>query len=297
MQSFDFGPVKGFLNTLSQQAQQYWRHLAEKPDFFANIGWAALILLITMLISNMASNAVKRAARRLVHKDGDRTLLEFFSQIVRWIVLVVGLVACLNRLGVQTASLLTVLGAASLAIGLALQGTLSNVAAGLMILLNKPYRIGDIIRVGEVQGTVHRLGVFATEINNTDGVRVFVPNTKVFSNEIINITNNASMKIELIIGVDYDSDLPFVAKLLKDVADRQPDRLEAPEPLVGYTDFADSSINVKVLMWVLPTRALLARSALIVDIKAEFDKHGINIPFPHQVEVRKEPSATAAPKA
>ncbi|MGN6424510.1 MAG: mechanosensitive ion channel family protein [Asticcacaulis sp.] len=296
MQHFDFGPVQSFLDTLNQQAQQYWRHLAEKPDFFANIGWAALILLITMLISNMASNAVKRAARRLVHKDGDRTLLEFFSQIVRWIVLVVGLVACLNRLGVQTASLLTVLGAASLAIGLALQGTLSNVAAGLMILLNKPYRIGDIIRVGEVQGTVHRLGVFATEINNTDSVRVFVPNTKVFSNEIINITNNASMKIELIIGVDYDSDLPFVARLLKEVADRQPDRLEAPEPLVGFTDFADSSINAKVLMWVLPTRALVARSALIMDIKAEFDKHGINIPFPHQVEVRKEPPAPASPK-
>jgi small conductance mechanosensitive channel len=285
MQHFDFGPLQSFLDTLSQQAQQYWRHLAEKPDFFANIGWAAVILLITLVISNMASNAVKRAARRLVHKDGDRTLLEFFSQIVRWLLLIFGLVMCLNRLGVQTASLLTVLGAASLAIGLALQGTLSNVAAGLMILLNKPYRIGDVVRVGEVQGVVHRLGVFSTEINNTDGVRVFVPNTKVFSNEIINITNNASMKVELVIGVDYSSDLPFVLKLLKEIADRQPGRLATPEPVVGYTDFGDSSINAKVLMWVLPTQAMGAKSALIMDIKAAFDQHGIDIPFPHQVTV------------
>jgi small conductance mechanosensitive channel len=276
-----------FFTALGARLSHYWQHLASKPDFFANIGWAALIFLITLAISNLASNTVKRASRRLVQKDGDRTLLEFFSQVVGWLVLVVGLVAALNRLGVQTASLITVLGAASLAIGLALQGTLSNVAAGLMILLNKPYRIGDIIRVGEVQGTVHRLGVFATEINNTDSVRVFVPNTKVFSNEIINITNNASMKVEVVVGVDYDSDLPFVARLLKQVADRQPDRLASPEPLVGYTDFADSSINAKVLMWVLPTQALSAKSALIMDIKAEFDRNGINIPFPHQVEVHK----------
>ena len=140
---FDF--VQTFLNTLWDQPRQYWRHLAEKPDFFGHIGWAAVILLVTLVVANMASNAVRRAARRLVHKDGDRTLLEFFSQIVRWLVLIFGLVMCLNRLGVQTASLLTVLGAASLAIGLALQNTLSNVAAGLMILLNKPYRIGDVV--------------------------------------------------------------------------------------------------------------------------------------------------------
>ena len=284
MSRFDF--VQTFLNTLWVQTRQYWRHLAEKPDFFGHIGWAAVILLVTLVVANMASNAVRRAARRLVHKDGDRTLLEFFSQIVRWLVLIFGLVMCLNRLGVQTASLLTVLGAASLAIGLALQNTLSNVAAGLMILLNKPYRIGDVVRVGEVQGTVHRLGVFSTEINNTDGVRVFVPNTKVFSNEIVNITNNATMKVELVIGVDYDCDLPFVAGLLKDIADRQPGRLAAPAPVVGYTDFADSSINAKVLIWTLPSQTMSAKSALIMDIKAEFDKHGINIPFPHQVTVQ-----------
>ena len=98
--------------------------------------------------------------------------------------------------------------------------------------------------------------------------------------------NGRDGKVELVIGVDYDSDLPFVARLLKDVADRQPGRLAAPAPVVGYTDFADSSINAKVLIWTLPSQTMSAKSALIMDIKAEFDKHGINIPFPHQVTVQ-----------
>jgi len=277
--------LNAFFTTLGGQFGHYWQHLAQKPDFFANLIWGLVILLITFAVSNIASNAVKRASRRLVHKDGDRTLLEFFSQIVRWLILVFGLVVCLNRIGVQTASLITVLGAASLAIGLALQNTLGNVAAGLMILLNKPYRIGDTVRIGEVQGVVYRLGVFATEIDNTDGVRVYIPNTKVFSNEIYNISNNGAMKIEVIVGVDYASDLPAVLDLLKKVADRQPDRLPAPSPVIGLIDFADSAINVRVLAWASPITVNTVRTALMLDIKHELDRAGIDIPYPHQVTV------------
>lgn len=289
--------LNAFFTALEGQFGRYWQHLAEKPDFFANLIWAMVILLITMAISNIASNAVKRASRRLVHKDGDRTLLEFFSQIVRWLILVVGLVACLNRIGVQTASLITVLGAASLAIGLALQNTLGNVAAGLMLLLNKPYRIGDTVRIGEVQGVVHRLGVFATEIDNTDSVRVYIPNTKVFSNEIFNITNNGSMKIELIVGVSYDSDLTAVLDLLKTIAERQPERLITHAPVVGLIDFADSSIRVRVLVWASPDKVNPVRTALMIDIKRELDRNGVDIPFPHQVTVAAPQIAAPTPPA
>ncbi|WP_303829064.1 mechanosensitive ion channel family protein [Asticcacaulis taihuensis] len=284
---FNLGPLQPFWDEVVREADIVWAKLGEHPDMMANIGWAAAILAITLMLSGMASDAVKRASRRLVHKDGDRTLLEFFSQVVRWIVLAVGLVAVLNRLGVQTASLLTVLGAASLAIGLALQGTLGNVAAGLMILFNKPYRIGDTVHIGEVKGTVHRLGLFATEINTLDGVRVFVPNTKAFTNEITNITTNAALRLEVLVDVAYDTDLRQALDILMDIAMKQPERLSTHDPVVGLTEFAASGITARVLLWVMPAHGIAARTSLMIDIKKAFDAAGIEIPFPHQVEISK----------
>lgn len=284
---FNLGPLQPFADEVVREAGIVWAKLSEHPDMMANIGWAALTFAITLVLSGMASDGIKRASRRLVHKDGDRTLLEFFSQVVRWLILAVGLVAVLNRLGVQTASLLTVLGAASLAIGLALQGTLGNVAAGLMILLNKPYRIGDTVHVGEIKGIVHRLGLFATEINTGDNVRVFVPNTKVFSNEIYNISTNAAMKIELAFEVHRDSDLPAVLALLTDIANRQPERLSLHEPVVGFQDFTSNGVIAKVFIWVLPAHAFAARTALVLDIKKHLDAAGVEIPYPHQIALNK----------
>jgi len=284
---FNLGPLQPFWDEVVREAGIVWAKLGEHPDMMANIGWAAAIFAITLMLSGMASDAVKRASRRLVHKDGDRTLLEFFSQVVRWIVLAVGLVAVLNRLGVQTASLLTVLGAASLAIGLALQGTLGNVAAGLMILFNKPYRIGDSVYLGDVKGTVHRLGLFATEINTLDGVRVFVPNTKAFTNEITNITTNAALRLEVLVDVAYDTDLRQALDILMDIAMKQPERLSTHDPVVGLTEFAASGITARVLLWVMPAHGIAARTSLMIDIKNAFDAAGIEIPFPHQVEISK----------
>ena len=287
---FTLGPFQPFIDEVGRELGIAWQHLSAKPELMANIGWAAGIFAVTLIISGMAGDAVKRLSRRLMHKDGDRTLLEFFSQVVRWLILAVGLVAVLNRLGVQTASLLTVLGAASLAIGLALQGTLGNVAAGLMILFNKPYRIGDIVHVGEVKGTVHRLGLFSTEIDNTDNVRVYVPNTKIFSNEILNISANAAVKIEVLVDVDYDSDLTQVLEILRKVAANQPERLSTHEPVVALTSFGASGITAQVLMWVMPHHATPARTELMIDIKAAFDAAGIEIPYPHQVGITKRKS-------
>jgi len=284
---FSLGPLQPFADELMREAGIVWAKLSEHPDMMANIGWAAAIFAITLMLSGMASDAVKRASRRLVHKDGDRTLLEFFSQVVRWLILAVGLVAVLNRLGVQTASLLTVLGAASLAIGLALQGTLGNVAAGLMILFNKPYRIGDTVHIGEVKGTVHRLGLFATEINNSDNIRVYVPNTKAFSNEIYNITTNAALKIEVLVGVAYDTDLNKALDILREVCMKQPERLSTHEPVIGLTEFSSSAVIARIFLWVMPAHGNSARTSLMIDIKASFDAAGIAIPYPHQVSINK----------
>ncbi|MEI9905857.1 MAG: mechanosensitive ion channel family protein [Asticcacaulis sp.] len=177
-------------------------------------------------------------------------------------ILTLGFVAIMNRLGVATASFITVLGAASLSIGLALQGTLGNVASGLMLLFTKPYRIGDSVHVGEISGTVHRLGVFSTEIDSGDNVRVYVPNSKVFSSEICNLSANGALKIEVRVDVGYETDLKAALDLLLDVAKAQPDRLATHEPVTSLVEFAASGITARVWIWVLPAAAVSARTAV-----------------------------------
>ena len=175
------------------------------------------MLIVTILVSGWVSDAVKRMARRLTPNEADRNSLpEFLSQVVRWILLTIGLVIFLNRIGIETTSFITVLGAASLSIGLALQNTLGNTAAGLMILFTKPYRIGDSVALGETKGRIHRLGVFTTEVDNYDNIRVFVPNAKVFATEIQNLTTNGALKIDLKVEVGYETDLAKALEVVKD---------------------------------------------------------------------------------
>jgi small conductance mechanosensitive channel len=283
----NLGPLNAFFHDVGAYANGLWHMLTAKPEVLSNIGWAAALMAVTMVLSSLIGDTVKRMSRRLVHRDADRTLPEFFSQVVRWLVLLIGLVAVLNRLGVQTASLITVLGAASLAIGLALQGTLSNVAAGLMLLFTKPYRIGDSVKIGEVTGKVHRLGLFSTEIDNVDNVRVYVPNTKVFSNEITNLTTNGASRVELRVEVGYGTDLDAAVALLIDVAKAQADHLPAHEVAVNLHEFAASGIIVRMWIWTLPSNAPKAKTRWIIAVKQALDGAGIEIPYPHQIAIER----------
>lgn len=277
-----------FLDRVVAETHDWWAQVSAHPDFATKIMSALLALILTLFVSNWISDATKRLARRFTQNDADRTVPEFLSQVVRWMLLTLGFVVVLNRLGIETTSFITVLGAASITIGLALQNTLGNVAAGLMILFTKPYRIGDSVISGEVKGRVHRLGVFSTEIDNYDNVRVYVPNAKVFANEIHNLTTNSALKIDLTFGVDYATDLTAALDLVKNVVKRQPQRLPARDIWAGYESFGDNGVNLRVQMWVQPADVPGARSALIVDLKQAFDAAGIEIPYPHQVAVVKK---------
>ncbi len=284
------------LNATANEGHDWWVRLSSHPDFVYKVGTALMVLIVTFLVSGWVSDAAKKLARRVTPNEADRTLPEFLSQVARWIILTLGLVVFLNRLGIETTSFITVLGAASLSIGLALQGTLGNVAAGLMILFTKPYRIGDSVVTGEVKGRVHRLGVFTTEIDNYDNIRVYVPNSKVFAAEISNLTTNGSLKIDLKVDVDYDSDLPKALDVAREVVARQPLRITERDIFVGYEAFGDSGIPLRVHMWVQPAHLVAARCALIMDLKSAFDTAGIEIPYPHQVAITKTPKL-AAPKS
>ncbi|MGZ3299247.1 MAG: mechanosensitive ion channel family protein, partial [Asticcacaulis sp.] len=144
---------------------------------------------------------------------------------------------------------------------------------------------------GEVKGRVHRLGVFNTEIDNYDNIRVYVPNAKVFGNEIHNLSTNGALKIDLAFTVDYATDLKAALETVKGVVQRQPQRLPARDIWAGYEGFGDNGVMLRVQMWVQPSDVPAARNALIIDLKQAFDAAGIEIPYPHQVAViRKSPS-------
>ena len=269
---------------------QWWERFSSHPDAWGHALSALVVLVITVLVSGWVSDLTKRMARRMTANEADRTLPEFLSQVVRWILLTLGFVVCLNKLGVETTSFITVLGAASLSIGLALQNTLGNTAAGLMILFTKPYRIGDSIVTGEVKGRVHRLGVFTTEVDNYDNIRVYVPNAKVFAAEVQNLTTNGALKLEVKVLVGYDTDLVRAQAIAREIVTRQPLRLTSHDSWVGFQAFGDSGVDMRLQMWVMPANVQNARSALILDLKQAFDAVGIEIPYPHQVAVAKTPS-------
>jgi len=262
-------------------------------DLAVNLVVAALILIATLVVAHWASRAVSRMLARAKRRAPDPMLEGFLVQMVRVIVIAVGLVAVLQRLGVQTTSIIAVLGAASLAIGLALQGTLSNVAAGVMLLILRPYRVGDVVQVGDKTGTVQKLDLFTTRLIDPNNMRITVPNSQVLGDAIVNISGQKTRRIELPMGVDYDSDLNEVMEVMKQVAADHAAVLKDPPVWAGVINFLDSSVEIMLHAWVKSPDFWQTKADLHLAMKAAFDKAGIVIPYPHQVDLNR---SLAAPK-
>jgi small conductance mechanosensitive channel len=262
-------------------------------DLAVNLVVAAFILAATWFIAKWAGRVVSRALGRMKRRAPDPMLEGFLVQVVRVIVIAVGLVAVLQRLGVQTTSIIAVLGAASLAIGLALQGTLSNVAAGVMLLILRPYRVGDVVQVGEQAGTVQKLDLFTTRLIDANNVKITVPNAQVLGDAIVNLSGQRTRRIEFNIGIDYDNDAQAAMTLLCEVMAGHPDVLEDPAPWAGVTGFMDSSVQITVQAWVKSGDWWQTKADLHLLAKHALDKAGIVIPYPHQVAVQR---SAAAPK-
>src|SRR5690606_1048620 len=213
-------------------------------DFAINLTIALFIFVVTLFVSRWASRAARRVLGRVRGFRHDPTVLSFPAQVVRVLVLLVGLIAVLQRLGVQTTSMIAVLRAAPLAVRLALQGTLSNVAAGVMLLVLRPYRVGDVIDLGGVSGTVQRLDLFTTQMSNANNHKIVVPNSKVLSDVVINITGQKTRRIEINFTVGYGDDLNQARSVLAGVASGHPRVLADPAPRTGVTGLLDSSVQV-----------------------------------------------------
>jgi len=270
-------------------------------NFAINLAVALIILAVTLMASRWASGMTRRALGRMRGVRHDPTVLNFASQVVRAIVLMVGLIAVLQRLGVQTTSILAVLGAASLAVGLALQGTLSNVAAGVMLLVLRPYRVGEVIDLNGVSGVVQRLDLFTTTLSNANNYRITVPNSKVLSDVIINLTGQGARRIEINFTVGYSVDLNQARSVLAGVAKAHGKVLGDPVPWTGVTGLLDSAVQITLHAWVKTDDWWQTQADLMQAGKEALDAAGIEIPFPHQVEVPydcgQSKAASEAPSA
>lgn len=254
-------------------------------DFAVNLSIAVLILIATLFIARWTANATKRLLGRTRSMRRDPTVIGFIAQVVRVVVVIIGLIAVLQRLGVQTTSIIAVLGAASLAVGLALQGTLSNVAAGVMLLILRPYRVGEIIEVGGASGTVQRLDLFVTQLSNANNHKIVVPNSKVLSDVIVNLTGQKTRRVEIHFTVGYGEDLNRAREVIGFVAKAHDHVLADPEPWTGVTALLDSSVRVTLHAWVKSADWWQTQADLMQGGKEALDGAGIEIPFPHQVAV------------
>jgi small conductance mechanosensitive channel len=241
---------------------------------------AIVILIVGYMIAGWASKRVRNSA--LKSEKFDDTLAPVFGQTVKVVILVVTLLAVLGQFGVETASIIAILGAAGLAVGLALQGTLSNVAAGMMLLILRPFHVGDVIEVAGTLGIVDEIGLFTTEMHTFDNIGIVMPNSRVWGTEIQNLTKYDTRRCDLEFGISYTDDMDKAIGLIKDVLAADDRVLEEPETLIAVSALGDSSVVIRVRPWTATPDLWPLRYDLIKRVKEVFDENDISIPFPQR---------------
>lgn len=248
-------------------------------EFGLNIVAALAIFIIGLWLTKGVTALSRRAMERA---RVDAMLARFIAHLVYFGLLTFVLIASVNKLGVQTTSLIAVLGAAGLAVGLALQGSLSNLASGVLIIVFRPYKVGDYIEGGGVGGTVEELQVFTTVLKSPDNKRIIVPNSHMMGGTITNYSAMPQRRIDLVVGVAYDADLDRVRRVLMEILESDERVLEEPAPVIGVAELADSSVNFVVRPWTDAGNYWPLRFDLNEQIKKRFDAEGIGIPFPQR---------------
>ena len=252
-----------------------------------NVAAAAAILILGAWVAGVVKRTIRARTRRSARIDD--TLGAFFASLAYYAVLAFVLIAVLNRFGVQTTSLVAVLGAATLAIGLALQGTLSDLAAGVMVILFRPYRLGDYVEVGGKAGTVKDINIFTTELATPDNVKIILPNGQCWGDPIVNYSSHAERRCDITFGISYDDDIDKAIGVILEVVKADGRFLDTPaEPWVRVVNLNDSSVDLQLRAWVAGADYWEAKFATIKGVKQSFDAAGVEIPYPHQVEIKKD---------
>lgn len=253
----------------------------------------ATALVIFMIGRWIAKRLVKLIGAAMLRSAMDNMLANFLSNILYAALLVVVVIAALDHLGVQTTSLLAIVGAAGLAVGLALKDSLSNFSSGVMLILFRPFKVGDFIEAAGTSGLVESVNIFNTMLRSGDNREIIVPNSQIYGGLIINITARDTRRIDMVFGIGYDDDIRTAMRLINEVIEKDERILKDPAPALSVAELADSSVNINVRPWSKTSDYWAVRSDLLLNIKAAFDANGISIPYP-QRDVHLHPVGDAA---
>ena len=242
-----------------------------------NIAMAIVIYVIGRIVVGF----ILSLFRRLMAKSKyDAMLVDFLEAIISAILMLFVIVASLNQLGVDTTSLVAILGAAGLAIGLSLQDSLKNFAAGVMLLVFKPFKSGDFVEAAGTAGTINKIGIFTTTMTTPDNKEIIVPNGGIYSNNITNYSAKETRRVDMVVGIGYDADLRKAKEILNEMVRADERILSEPAPTVAVSELADSSVNFVVRPWVNASDFWGVKFDFTEQVKLRFDQEGISIPFP-----------------
>ena len=242
-----------------------------------------IVALIIFYAGRIAISLVVRGLRKVMRKQAvDKTLETFVCNLVRIVLLVVVIIAAIGQLGIQTTSFIAIFGAAGLAVGLALQGSLSNFASGVLIVLFRPYKVGDFIEGAGISGSVEQVQILTTILKTGDNKQVIVPNSQIMGSIITNYSANATRRVDMVIGVSYSDDLDKVRGTIQELVAADDRILDEPACTIAVSALADSSVNFVVRPWVKTSDYWPVMFDLTEAIKKRFDKEGISFPFPQQ---------------
>ncbi len=262
----------------------FWVGLWESTrEIGMDFGLKALVAIVIFYVGRMIARILSNAVRKVMQaQEMDKILESFVSNLVYWALMTFVIIAAINQLGVQTTSLIAIMGAAGLAVGLALQGSLSNFAAGVLIVMFRPYRVGDFVEAAGISGVVVQVQILTTILKTGDNKQIVVPNSAIMGSIITNYSANDTRRVDLTVGVSYDDDLDKVRKTLEELVAADDRILADPAVTIAVSELADSSVNFVVRPWVKTSDYWGVYFDLTEAIKKRFDQEGISFPYPQQ---------------
>ena len=269
---------------MERQQEQVLNVLNQAVDLAIDYGLDVVGALVILIGGWVAAGWVRRKLMRVLERTPrvDQTLRPVIANVVRYAILVFVLIAVLAQFGVQTTSIIALLAAGGLAIGLALQGTLQNIAAGIMLLFLRPFRVGDYIDAEGLAGTIEEIGLFTTQMRTYDGIYVEVPNGQLWNRAIRNYSRVEARRLDLVVGIGYEDDIDKALAAMMDLLVKDERVNDDPEPQVMVKELGDSSVNLNLRCWMAPGDYWSLRFDLTKAIKQRLDAEGITIPFPQR---------------
>jgi len=246
-------------------------------------GLKALVAIIIFFVGRMIARLITKGLHNLMQvREIDKILETFVCNLVYWMLMTFIIIAAMSQLGIQTTSLIAVMGAAGLAVGLALQGALGNFAAGVLIVMFRPYRVGDYVEAAGISGTILQVQILTTMLKTADNKLIIVPNGQIMSGIITNYSAHETRRVDMVVSVSYEDDIDKVRSTIRELVDADERILKDPECLIAVSELGDSSVNFIVRPWVKNADYWGVKLDLTETIKKRFDKDGISFPFPQQ---------------